>query len=150
METKKMKKQLFAIMFAISMCAVLSASTAYAQSQTIRAEVPFAFTANNKTLQAGSYQLESATDNRILWRIGSTDGQPADFLMALTRVGSASGKLTLTFHRYGDKYFLAAFKTPSYEIALPVTKAERKLRLEKGPLATMDMVRLETVTGISR
>ena len=78
-----MKTRLFAIMFAVSMFAVLSASTTRGQtSQTIQVEVPFAFTANNKILPAGSYRIEPVSDSRAIWRIRGVQKRRGQFLMA--------------------------------------------------------------------
>jgi len=45
-----MKKRLFAIMFAVTMFAVLNGATAWGQtSQAIRVEVPFTFTAKESS-----------------------------------------------------------------------------------------------------
>lgn len=142
-----MKRRLSAIMFAVAISAILNASVTYGQSsQTIRAEVPFAFSASSKTLPAGTYSIESAGDSRGVWRIRSKQ-QLGGFLLALTRGGHSDGNLVMTFHRYGDSYFLAGFKTRSYEIRLPASRGEKTRRRMLGPMAQLKVIDIETAGG---
>lgn len=77
-----------------------------AQAQTVRANVPFAFTAGDRILPAGEYQL--AIDART----GIIRCQPVSetgFYIAshgYTSPESAANRGALVFHRYGDSYFL--------------------------------------------
>jgi hypothetical protein len=146
-----MKKQLFAYIFAITLSAVLSAYQANAQGpQAVRVDVPFAFTASNRTLSAGTYMIEPVGSSLAFWRIRGTHHEPGEFLLALTREGSPDGNLRLTFHRYGETRFLAGFRTPSYEVALPVSNGEKSLRLARVPLAGTEVIKVETTKGGSR
>ena len=123
-----MTKRLFAIMFAVTIFAAVYAAAAQAQtSQTILVKVPFAFTTNNKSLPAGTYRIEPASDSRILWTIRDRSNGPAAFLLAMTLAGKTENDARVTFHRYGDKYFLAGFKTASYEIDLAKSHQEKNL-----------------------
>jgi hypothetical protein len=123
-----MKKHLFALILALGVGLGVNVDQTQAQnSLTIRVEVPFAFTANRKTLPAGTYRITPVSDNRSVWRIHGEN--PGEFISvnALTTVGR-SGDLHVTFHRYGEQHFLAGFKTPLYEVDLPASRAERALR----------------------
>ena len=146
-----MKKQLFAFMFAVAMFTVLSAVTAWGQtSQTIKVEVPFAFTANNKVQPAGSYSIEPVGDSRAVWRIRGSQHQPIQFLLASSLTGSSSGDLHVTVHRYGDQQFLAGFKTQSYEISLPTSRSEKMVLMAHDRDVPTEVIDLKTVTGGSR
>jgi hypothetical protein len=148
---RKMKTRLFAIMFAVTVFAILSAATTRGQtSQTIQVEVPFAFTANNKVLPAGRYRIESASDTRVLWRIRGSRKRRSEFLLATSLAGSSAGDLRVTFHRYGNRQFLAGFKTQSYDVSLPTSRREKSLRLAKGPFVPVEVTNLETVAAGSR
>ena len=137
-----MQKRLFAFIFALVMTAAVYASPLYAQeSQSIEVKVPFAFSANGKALPAGTYRIDSMSSNRDLWGITSLDNPSRLFLLAMTRTGRTEGKLVVTFHRYGNANFLAGFKTPSYEIALPTSAAEKTLRRSDR------LSRMETIEG---
>ncbi len=95
-------------------------------------------------------RIEPTGNNRAMWRIRGSRGEPGEFLLALILEGSSHGNLRLTFHRYGETNFLVGFKTPSYEVVLPASKSEKNLRLVSGPLADMEVVEIETVNGNTR
>jgi hypothetical protein len=146
-----MKKQLFAFIFAAIIATVVNANQAQGQiSQTIQADVPFAFTTNGKTLPAGNYRIESINDNRVLWRLSGTDARARTLLLPVIRTGSSADTARLTFHRYGDRYYLAGFSTSFYEIQLPASKTEKAMRQELGPLAKMEVIGIEAAGGGSR
>ena len=146
-----MKIRFFAIMFAATMFAALSASTTHGQtSQGIQVEVPFAFTAYKKVLPAGSYRIESVSGTQVLWRIRGSRKKRSSFLLAMSVAGTTSrGDLRVMFHRYGDKLFLAGFKTSSYEVTVPVSRRERTLKMAQA-LVPSEIINVETVTGGSR
>ena len=145
-----MKTRLFAIMFAVTVMAGLSSVTARGQTQGIRVDIPFEFTTANKVLPAGKYRIESATDNRVLWRISGTRKQRGDFLVATSLGGSSPGNLRVTFHRYGTRLFLAGFKTSSYEVSLPVSRREKTLQIAGETFVPAEVIGLETIAGGSR
>lgn len=125
-----MKKQIFAVIFALGISVAVNAGQTYAQSMyLIRVDVPFAFSANNETLPAGTYIIKPVTDNRITWRIESANQKPSALLMAKVLSGSErSGDMRLTFRRYGNRNFLAGFTTTSYQVELPTSNSEKNLR----------------------
>lgn len=144
-----MKTRLFAIMFAVMMFLVLSASISNAQnSQAIKVEVRFAFTANNTIHPAGTYRIEPAGASRAIWRLRGSRIRRNEFLLALSLGGSSRGDLRVTFHRYGNKQFLAGFKTPSYEVSLPVSRREKMVRQEAQEASVQDeVIHLETAAA---
>lgn len=124
-----MKKHIFAIIFAIGLSVSINASQTYAQSSAIRIDVPFAFTANDKTLPAGTYIVKPASDSRILWELRSAQGRPRMFLLASNLSSpNQDGDVRLTFRRYGQRNFLAGFKSSSYQVALRKSASEKELR----------------------
>lgn len=146
-----MKKQLFAFIFATIMAAVLNAYPAYAQSsQTIKADIPFPFTTNGKTLPAGTYRIEPLGDNRALWKLTGTGHRARAFLLALILTGSSSRDARLTFHQYGERYYLARFNTSSYQVELPASKTEKAMRLAQRPPARIEVIGISTAPGGSR
>ena len=120
-----MKKHLFALVLALGVG--LGVNVGQTQAQTIRVGIPFAFTANRKILPAGTYRITPVSDSRMVWRIQGEG--PGEFIsvVALAAV-RRSGDLHVIFHRYGEKHFLAGFKTPLYEVDLPASRAEKTLR----------------------
>jgi hypothetical protein len=144
-----MKKQLFALIFALAMAVVINVGEAHAQnSLTIRVDVPFAFTANDKTLPAGMYRVSPATDSRKAWKIDGEDrglGGRAFLLAKTLSSGQRSEPLQLTFRRYRDMYFLVAFNTPSYRVDLPTSKGEKALRKGGNMIAKKTVAAMDTM-----
>jgi hypothetical protein len=127
-----MKKQLIAVMFALVISLAINASQASAQSQAFRVNVPFDFSANNKTLQAGTYMVNPATDNRIIWRIQNAEQSLRAVLLANPSNAGEPENIRITFRRYGERYFLIGFKTTSYEVSLPMSGSEKNFRRSAG------------------
>ena len=147
-----MKTRLFAIMLTALVFAGVSASKSQGQtSQSIQVDVPFAFTANNKIHPAGRYRIESTSGSRALWKLKGSRKQRGEFLLATSLAGDSRGDLRVTFHRYGNKQFLAGFKTPSYEVSVPESRREKVLRrAPEEAVVPTEVINLETVTGGSR
>ena len=143
-----MKRKTFILTSLITIAAAIYVSPLYAQDSTsIGVKIPFAFQANGKTLPAGEYRIGSASDSRTLWRIGAARGQSARFLLAVTREGNLGEDPIVTFRRYGDRYFLAGFRTLDYSISLPLSTVEKKTRLSDGPMADMELIELKTAAS---
>jgi hypothetical protein len=109
---------------------LLAGAAAIANAQdNLRVNVPFQFSVNGKTLPAGTYTVSRAFDGNPGVRLLQGAGQsPVAF-----NVASESGKTgsTLTFHRYGETYFLSDISTPTGHYSLPKTRWER-LAAESG------------------
>ena len=103
-----------------------------AQSRhVIKANVPFEFVANGKTMPAGECTIEVRSDGQnILWI--SAGDQHLFALPNSTESLKASDKTKLVFDRYGDRYFLSEIsregESRGYE--LPVSKLEKELRAQ--------------------
>lgn len=104
-------KRFFNITFAIII--LVTAVTAGAQaepgSQRVIANIPFAFTANNKTLPAGKYiitVLNPSSDRKAL-QIRSMNGRFSAIVLTNAVLGSVSNNSKLVFERYDDRYFFA-------------------------------------------
>jgi hypothetical protein len=128
-EIKLMKRQIFAVIFALFISVVTNASQTFAQSQGFRVDVPFDFSVNDKTLPAGTYVLNSANDNRLMWKIESAHQGPSRFLIArnLSSATDVAG-IGLTFRRYGDRHFLIGFTTSAYQVELPTSGSEKDVK----------------------
>ncbi len=118
-----------AILIAIGLIALLTAS-AYAQPNgMMRVNVPFQFLAGEKVMPAGEYRIEAdPAFHRMALRLA--DGNAALYLSAHLSVksGDAPEKAMLVFHKYGNQYFLRAAwnagELRGYE--LPMSRAERE------------------------
>ena len=88
----------------------LTAGTAMAQSHTVTASIPFAFSLNGRTLPAGHYIIESDFNTPDVLRI--EDRQDSVYVVAMARHGADESQQnnTLAFHRYGNQYFLTTIR----------------------------------------
>ena len=119
---------------AIALVAIASfamASHSFAQDRMVQANVPFDFTVGGKLLPKGTYSFKKNSENIILIRSNS---RRLSSLAMVTQDGhSAPGGGVLTFHRYGDQYFLSQILSDSANMSLkvPTSKRERKTQLQQ-------------------
>ena len=109
--------------------AVLTAASAAAQSSTtLKANVPFDFIVNNRTLPAGQYTVDSRVAFGTLM-IRSADGKGVAIALARPLYSTVARKEgSLVFHRYGYAHFLSQVWSPGNNgRQLPTTGREREL-----------------------
>lgn len=97
----------------------------------ITAQVPFDFVANGKTMPAGECKIEvQGNGQTALWI--SSGGQHTFALPQDSVLSKASGQTSLVFHRYGDRYFLAAIQREGRAegYVIPMGKVESELRAQ--------------------
>jgi hypothetical protein len=119
---------------AIALLAIASfamAGNSFAQSNGLKANVPFDFTVANKLLPAGTYTLHRASTWVIEIR---NDDKPIAVLTIANQDGNTSpngGKLV--FHKYGDQYFLSEILSDweTMNVRVPRSKAETRVRLQQ-------------------
>lgn len=123
-----MKKQIFLI---VAILILSTANAIYAQTNTIKADIPFAFSVQNKTLSAGKYVIKDidTSGQKVFWSVSGEKKQVV--LLAMSKDGAdRTGKAKLIFNRYGSRYFLSSFQTPIAQVTLPKSRAERDLQRE--------------------
>lgn len=142
-----MKKANIAIIALIIV--TLTATATFAQSgQTVTAEIPFSFNVRGKNYSAGKYIIKRADDSSLTWTIGGSDLKvPVKILMANAIDSERGVQNTMTFRRYDDQYFLAAFTTGSYRINLPKTKSEKLLQKELKTQKKLAKVEIVTINA---
>lgn len=106
----------------------LLTTSAYSQSMTLRADIPFAFTANGVGMQPGMYTLRSQ-DDVILW--SSANG--SSFTLAATRASSKQYRSCLIFRVYGDHYVLAQIWAGNHGREFRQPKPEKQLARGEKP-----------------
>ena len=141
-----MRKHIFVIIVALGIAGIFNVGQTHAQVQSIRVDVPFAFTANNKTLPAGTYTLNPQSNGRAVWRIQSSDPEPGSaFLIAMSVSGNLPSEIIkVTFRRYGDQHFLVGFNTPSYQVDLPKSRSEKYFVRTGNALSEYEVVTIQT------
>ncbi len=132
-----MKKIAWHIGSLIGMMFLLTAVSAQAQTiNRFRAHIPFDFTIEKETFQAGDYTIALAkpsSDCTTLQIINRTTGKS---WLVQTMQKNVSGKLeaaNLVFNRYGDQYFLKQMLTPDYGMQFFKAKNEKQLADKQQP-----------------
>ncbi len=110
------------------------AGTSFAQSNGVRANVPFDFTVGNKLLPAGTYTIKEESEHMIVIK---NHDKP---IAALSLVNGDSNKSPdggkLKFHRYGSQYFLSEILCDQADMNLvvPTSKTEKRTALQEAKL----------------
>jgi hypothetical protein len=88
----------------LTVLAIATATSAFAQQQVIQGKIPFNFTVGEVVLPAGEYEVVSLGDQVI--KIRTADGRNWAVIMGLQSHHDAFGGSRLEFDRIGDSYFL--------------------------------------------
>ena len=105
------------------------AGNSFAQDHQVQVNVPFDFTVSAKLLPAGTYTIKRDAENIILI---SNREKPISALALVGSGGKSSpGWGKVTFHRYGDQYFLSEILCDSagMSLSLPTSKQEHKVQV---------------------
>lgn len=138
-----MKKSI-AILFAL-LIALAASFAAHAQARSIKADIPFEFSAANRTLPAGEYVLERLDAESIKWNLRRTDNSESIVIVTISQLGLSEGRAKIGFRRYGENYFLTAFETLDNRITLAKSRTERDFlkRKSEEKIAKADIVVLK-------
>ncbi len=118
-------------------CAALGAvslltMTLQAESWVEVAKVPFAFQVSGKTMPAGNYRFEDASNGAMSYIRNLQTGRAV--YVTATSSDSGSGRASIRFHLYGSEIFLADIRTESgVSHSVPVCAREKELK--SGPKA---------------
>ena len=108
---------------------------AFAQlnSTLLKADVPFAFTAGDQTIPAGTCLVRSAgVSNDAVW-IGNVADKIGTFVFPLhTKSLKASDRTVMVFHKYGNRYFLSGIVRAGDSAGYKIRegKVEKELRAQ--------------------
>src|SRR5271156_5672420 len=120
----------------IAMANFALAGTSFAQSNGVRATVPFDFTVGNKLLPSGTYTIQHESTNANVIVIRSHDKPIA----ALSLVNQDSNKSPnggkLLFHKYGGQYFLSEIlcDRANMNVEIPRSTTEKRAQLQEATL----------------
>ncbi len=116
---------------AVLVLAAVAVVPASAQSTTLKANIPFEFSAGTSVMPAGDYTVKGSwSSTRVLVR--SDDSSAAEYLTAQagqTAPGASDRNSKLIFHRVGDQYFLRQIVNGSLSMVrdIPLSTTEREL-----------------------
>lgn len=120
----------------IAMANFALAGTSFAQSNGVRATVPFDFTVGNRLLPSGTYTIQKQSKSPNVIVIRSHD-KPIATLSLVSPDGNKSpngGKLL--FHKYGGQYFLSEIlcDRADMNVAISPSKTEKRAQLQQATL----------------
>jgi hypothetical protein len=126
----------------IAMANFVLAGTSFAQSNGVRATVPFDFTVGTRLLPSGTYTIEKKSMNENVIVIESHD-KPIAVLSLVNRDSNKSpngGKLL--FHKYGGQYFLSEILCDSEDmnVEIPPSKTEKRVQLQQATLESSSQI----------
>jgi hypothetical protein len=138
-----MKKHALTLIGVLSL--LLAAGSAFAQTIDIRGDIPFSFVANQATLAAGHYELNSLTEDGKMLSLRGPDGKPIGIL-STNRMESvnAAENTKLVFNRYGDRYFLSQIWEAGRRSGrqLPMSAREKEVAMTSTGESVVVMARL--------
>lgn len=122
-------KRFFNILVAnVILATALTAGAQAQNTQRVIADIPFAFTANNKTLPAGKYTitvLNSSSDRKAL-QIRGMNGRYSAVVLTNGVIGSVADNSKLVFERYDDRYFFAQVQIAGDSTSLAALKSNKE------------------------
>ncbi|MGB8768271.1 MAG: hypothetical protein WCC92_01545 [Candidatus Korobacteraceae bacterium] len=99
-----MKRNVYGALAILGVALIVSVPFVQAQSR-LNADVPFAFSLQDKAMPAGNYQIIA---NGQVLEVRNLDSQKAQLLGKPMSVQSSKEESPkLVFHKYGDQYFLS-------------------------------------------
>jgi hypothetical protein len=110
---------------------LVMAGTSFAQEHRVQVKIPFNFTVAGKLLPAGDYTIKQTAGNIIQL---SNRVKPISSVALVTPDGKTSpGGGVVTFHRYGDQYFMSQILSDQagMSLKLPTSKRERATQLQQ-------------------
>ena len=124
-------KSMTMLLLVIAIALVSAVASAYGQSNSpARADIPFAFVAGGKTLEAGNYEVSSNSAGVV--RMRSTETEQSAFSLSMSALKGAPAKAgTLVFRRYGSQYFLAEIWTTGEKEGRRLVKSRQERAIER-------------------
>jgi hypothetical protein len=126
-----MKRQAFKLISLLSL--LLVAGSAIAQTSQVRSNVPFNFTAGNKTLPAGTYDIGAMNSSGGNMLLLQARGGDSSFMVSSNAAATVkpADKTKLVFNRYGDQYFLAEIWVAGATRGRQLPKSSREKEVAK-------------------
>jgi len=119
-------RSIFAVSTVLALAAMITTSSAIAQSQSLRANIPFEFRADGELLPPGQYKITKVTP--VTLRLENERGHGVFIAAGPERVPMGDRNV-FVFHKYGNQNFLAGayWAGSSVRLQIPPSKAEREV-----------------------
>jgi hypothetical protein len=142
-----MKRHAFSLISLLSL--LLVTGSAIAQSSNLRANVPFNFTAGEKTLPAGMYDIGSVSSDPKILLLQARDGTSSMMVGSnAAEANKGADKTKLVFNRYRDQYFLAEIWVEGATRGRQLPKTRREKELAKELAQDLTKRRVEIVASL--
>src|SRR4029077_11244120 len=122
-----MKKQLFVLLG----LGLLVATSAYAQTVNLKADVPFNFIISGATLPAGEYTMREMGAGSAIAISGPNPKANTIVLSQRCASLNAAKQSKLVFHQYGDRYFLAQLWVAGSDSGRQLAKSPREMEVAR-------------------
>ncbi len=142
-----MKRQAVSLVSLLSL--LLVTGSAIAQTSNLRANVPFNFTAGEKTLSAGAYTIGAISGAPQILLLQAQDG--ATRMMVASNAAEnhkPANKTKLVFNRYRDQYFLAEIWEEGAARGRQLQKSNREKELAKELASDLTGQQVEVVASL--
>ena len=113
----------------IAICLVTSATQAQSDSLKLRVHVPFSFTIENITFDAGDYVVTEPSNGVLRVQNQSDQSSTVQHMQFAHSRAESDGRVKLVFHRYGGQYFLAAVSNGSWESTFDIELSNQERQL---------------------
>jgi len=124
-----MYKQVVNTLAAVSLFGMLASAVVQAQSDTLVANIPFAFNVGKATLPSGEYRVKPVNTSVLM--IQSKDGHQAAIAMTIGVNSSQRDWGKLIFNRYGTQYFLSKICSPGRAEGRELLKSRSEVEIAK-------------------
>jgi hypothetical protein len=136
------KKYLTAIAIIV---ALLTSAAAYTQTVHLQTTVPFKFNVGSKQFPAGKYDIQTEPNREHVLYIRNMNSGEGTFVVPQScESAHFSSQTTLTFHRYGQQYFMAELWVAGYKQGHQFRVSRREAELAK------ELSKQETTLLVSR
>jgi hypothetical protein len=120
-----MTKGMTAALLVTAASTLVAPSVLASEGPVMRVEVPFAFTAGDRQLPAGEYDIVKAPSSRVV-RICSSDRKHQASLFYIPALSSLAAGAELEFRAHGDRRVLKLIRTANgFGAEIPESQLER-------------------------
>ena len=119
----------FATAAVLALAIMLWVTSDFAQSQPLRANIPFDFYVAGKLLPAGAYTIETAGQGSAI-QLWNRNGNSA-FVMTRDQKDHPAGSNRLVFRRYGTTSFLSGIYWAGYTSGKELAPSEMEQKLAR-------------------
>jgi hypothetical protein len=129
-----MKRNIYGALAMLAAALIVSVPFVQAQSR-VNADVPFAFSLQDKAMPAGNYQIISLSGQTL--EVLNLDTRHGQLLAKQISVQSSKDQSPkLVFHKYGDQYFLSQiwYGDSNYGVGFAESKREKEVAMAANSL----------------